>query len=75
MLAPNTIGNFLPAALCPKALKSYSFLCKTKRRIIGTHNKLVNGNGGFTELLLDTPSAQGEVGFLALFRAQPLKVW
>ena len=73
MLAPNTSGDFLPGALCPKAPKSYSFLCKTKRRIIGTHNKLVNDDGGFRELLRGTAA----VPFLLfdLFREMALQAW
>jgi hypothetical protein len=46
MLAPNTMGEFLLGALCLKASKDYSFLTKTKRRIIGTRDVVVNDRWG-----------------------------
>ena len=42
ILAPNTMGEFLLGALCLKPSKDYSFLTKTKRRIIGMGNVVVN---------------------------------
>jgi len=46
ILAPNTMGEFLLAALCLKPGKDYSFLTKTKRRIIGMRDVVVNDNWG-----------------------------